>query len=174
METETVVKKKQKVKALVIGLVILVVIAAAFVLLLMLFNSEGQSASAEYMPEAASQAGYIEITAKSFSVDPVKGELSTRLQFTPNGTFATPDGSLAKDMNLYVNSANGKTTTTFKKGDVMSPMDVTIDIYGDVGFYPFDSHEGTLNIYLAAEKKDEAGLVTSSEMIDRPAGRRPW
>jgi hypothetical protein len=165
-ETTTVAQpKKTHAKAIVISIVILAVFAALFALLLSLYNTENQSTVTQFMQDETSKSGYIEISAKSFSVDPVKGEISTRLQFTPNGDLLSDDGTLARDMTLYVNSSAGKTTIPFKKGELMNPTDVVLDIYGNVGAYPFDSHEGELYMVLIENVKDASGAVTDGDMI---------
>ena len=165
MNNEIPSKAVSHKKTIIFGIAILVVFAVLFVLLLSMFNQENQAYATEFMSEDASQSGYILVTAKSFSVDPIKGDVSTRLQFSPEGDLANEDGTLAKSMTLYVNNSTGKSQIPFTKDEVMNPADVVIDIYGNVGSYPFDSHDGVLFMSLIAEEKDADGVIVSSESI---------
>lgn len=165
MQTEIAPAAKTRSKAIVIGLAILIVFAVLFVLLLSMYSAENQSITTQFMQEEASKSGYIQMYAKSFSVDPVKGEISTRLQFEPNGDLVSEDGTLAKNMTLYLNSSTGKSQIAFKKGELMSPTDVVLDIYGNVGAYPFDSHDGALYLTLIENVTDDQGVTSDGEMI---------
>jgi hypothetical protein len=142
------IQPKSKKKTIAIVVVVLVVFAALFVCMLLMYQSESQAVVTELKQDSAQ----VTISVRTYSVDPVKGETAMRLQFDPNDGLLT-DGVLSKDTILDFNSATGKTTLTFKKGERMSPQDITLDTYGNVGAYPFDTHEAVPYFMLYSSEK---------------------
>lgn len=136
MENIESIQPKSRKKTVAIVIVVLVVFAALFVCMLLMYQTESQAVVTEFKQDSAQ----VTISARTYSVDPVKGETAMRLQFDPSDDLLT-DGVLSKDIVLDFNSASGKSTITFKKGERMSPQDITLDTYGNVGAYPFDTHE---------------------------------
>jgi hypothetical protein len=150
MDSLDVSKPKNKKKAIAIIVVVLVVFAAAFAAMLLMYNTESQAVVTEFKQDSSQ----VVISARTYSVDPVKGETAMRLQFVPGDELLT-DGALSKDVILDFNSATGKSTVTFKKGERMSPQDITLDTYGNVGAYPFDTHEAVPYFVLYSSEKAE-------------------
>lgn len=107
---------------------------------------------------------FIEVVAKVLSIDPIKGDVSVRLEFEPNGSFAKEDGTLARNIKFDINSSNGKQEVSFEKGKRMSPTEAILNMYdGSVTDYPFDSHKSELIFWFTAKPEKPADKPKTSE-----------
>jgi hypothetical protein len=145
--------KKRTVVEIIVGVVILAVFGVLFATALSSYQSETNSRTALAAMEAPKEGDYVSANARVLSVDPVKGEMSVRITFTPQGELSN-NGELTKELALYVNSATGGQNRSFPKGKDMSPIDVTLDLDGVVTNYPFDQHSALLELYLTKPVKD--------------------
>jgi hypothetical protein len=151
-----------KTKILIIVAVGVILFGVLFAVVLSLYKAEGVATVAAFSPEEAKKPGHVVIDAKLVSVDPIKGDISVRLQFSPEGNLVGEDGvSLSKNLVLDLNSATGKTQHSFKKGERINPTDVVLDVYGAIGDYPFDEHEANLILTFISSTggKDNEPLV---------------
>ncbi|MEY2499091.1 MAG: hypothetical protein QOD12_2647 [Verrucomicrobiota bacterium] len=150
-------------KPLVIGIVLLLVFAAAYTCVLLAYQSEGETRKAELSYDDAKleklDKNRVAAEAKIVSADPIKGDIAVRLSFTPQGTLATADGKLARDLVLDVSAATGKHVIEYKKGRKMDPVEVIVDMYeGEPMDFPFDKHAGQLNFFF-----EPAGAAPAAE-----------
>jgi hypothetical protein len=150
-----------KAKDIVITIAVIIVFAVALVLVLNIYKSEGEKRSAAVSDLGDKDPNHIEVDVKLLSIDPSKGDIVARLEFLPKGEYTKDEGlTLAKDVKLFTNGANGKQETDFAKGKRMNPMEVTVSMYdGAVMDYPFDQHSAYLEMYFLPgkeEKKAEA------------------
>ena len=159
---------------------LLLVFAAAYIFVLSTYKSEGENRAAELVPDTQ-KAGEnrIDVSGRIVTADPLKGDVVVRLEFTPHGTLASPDGTLGRDLDLYVASATGKNLHEFKKGKRRTPVEAVVEIYeGEPMDYPFDSHAAELafSFQPAAAKGGEAGgndaIPVAVEMRGSVAGLR--
>lgn len=114
----------------------------------------------------------IEVFAKILNLDPIKGDVSIRLEFYPQGNLIKEDGTLTKTIKFDTESANGKSEVTFEKGKRMNASEVVLTLFGElkegsdipskVEDYPFDSHQADLYLYFFTkpDKKKEAPKET--------------
>ena len=149
--------EKVKAKDIVITIAVLIVFAVALVLVLNIYKSEGQKRSASVSDVGQKDPNHIEVDATLLSVDANKGDMVVRLEFQPKGEYTKDNGdTLAKDVKLFTNGANGKQETDFAKGKRMNPIEVTVSMFdGEVMDYPFDSHRGLLEMYFAPGKEEK-------------------
>ncbi|HMG06479.1 MAG TPA: DUF4436 family protein [Chthoniobacterales bacterium] len=156
MEEETKTSKK----AIVIGFVLLLVFGAAYALVLSVYKSEGENRAAGLSPNEKLGNDRIDASARIVTADPVKGDISVRLTFTPHGSLLSADGAtLSRDLALDINSGTGKHTYEFKKGKRMDPVEAIVEIYeGEPMDYPFDKHEAELSFYF-----EPAGASAATE-----------
>jgi hypothetical protein len=140
--------KKSK-KALIIGIVFLLLFATAYALVLCAFKNEGENRAAALSPNEKLGNDRIDASARIVTADPVKGDISVRLTFTPHGSLLSADGvTLSRDLLLDVASATGKHAYEFKKGKRMDPVEAIVEIFdGEPMEYPFDKHEAQLSFY---------------------------
>ena len=149
--------EKVKAKDIVITIAVVVVFAVALVLVLNIYKSEGERRSASVSDLGDKDPNHIEVDATLLSIDAIKGDMVVRLEFLPKGEFTKDNGdTLAKDVKLFTNGANGKQETDFGKGKRMNPIEVTVSMFdGEVMDYPFDAHRGFLEMYFAPGKEEK-------------------
>jgi hypothetical protein len=113
------------------------------------------------------------VTAKILSVDAIKGDVSIRLEFVPDGDLIKEDGTLAKTLKLDTLSSNGKQEVTFEKGKRMNATEALLSMYGDpVEKYPFDEMKADLMIYFLTKpdkKKEGEAPKTDAPKPEAPA-----
>jgi hypothetical protein len=160
--------EKLKAKDIIVTIAVLVVFAVALVLVLNIYKGEGEKRSAAVSDLGDKDPNHIEVDVKLVSIDPNKGDIVARLEFLPKGHFTTDEGStLARDLKLYVNSANGKQELDFPKGKRMNPMEVVVNMFdGVVTDYPFDKHSAFLEMYFMPGK--EAAKEKTAEAAPKP------
>jgi hypothetical protein len=172
--------EKVKAKDIIVTLAVIVVFAVALVMVLRIYEGEGDKRSAAVSNIGEKDPNHIEVDVKLMSIDPNKGDVVARLEFLPKGNFTKDEGStLARDLKLYVNSANGKQELDFPKGKRMNPMEVTVSLFdGVVTDYPFDKHSAFLEIYFlpgkeAAKEKTAEGAPKPGEPAPTPTPAAP-
>jgi hypothetical protein len=155
MEETMEISRQRRIIEIVVGLFVLGIIISLFTLALKTYQNETNNRTALTAMQEPASGNFVSAEARVLGVDPIKGEITVRVNFTPNGNLVK-DGELTQDLALYVNSATGGQNRTFPKGKTISPVDVTLDMEGIVTDYPFDHHEAFLELYLTkAEKKGE-------------------
>lgn len=132
-----------KPKEILWGSISFVIFVAIFIFVFRMYLSEGEKRKAEYS-EAPNTEDYLELNIKVVGVDPVKGDLSTRISLFPNGKYMNAKDFPTENINLYINAATGKQEYNFPKGKIMNPIEVTFGLYGQVNDYPLDIHEAQI------------------------------
>ncbi len=145
--------KKRRNTEIIVGVVIVAVLVGLFIAAFSAYESEVNNRTALVTMDTPQVADYVAASARVLSVDAIKGEMSVRITFTPQGELAN-GGELKQELALYVNSATGGQNRSFPKGKDMSPIDVTLDMDGVVTDYPFDNHKASLELYLTKPVKD--------------------
>jgi hypothetical protein len=163
--------EKVKAKDIVITIAVIIVFAVALVLVLNIYKSEGEKRSAAVSDLGEKDPNHIEVDVKLISIDPTKGDMVARLEFLPKGEYTQDQGdTLARDVKLFTNGANGKQETDFPKGKRMNSMEVTVSMFdGAVMDYPFDSHRAYLELYLMpgkTEKKADTAKPAATPVAD--------
>jgi Domain of unknown function (DUF4436) len=89
----------------------------------------------------------LEVQAAIQTVDPIKGEMSVRLDFTAHGnSLLNQDGTLLQEINILINSTT-KNEVVFKRGQRLSAVEITTSLYdGQYTNYPFDRHRADLEV----------------------------
>lgn len=150
---------KISAKEIIIAIVILAVVGAAMFLTIKTFNAEGIQKSTTISDKGTPSKNFVDINVQLLSFDPIKGDATARVSFTPEGSLAGDDGSIKQDLKFFINSANGKQEIDYAKGKRMTPVEAVIPIYeGNAADYPFDKHKAQVELYLtpgkAGEKKE--------------------
>jgi Domain of unknown function (DUF4436) len=157
MEEKTINKKN--VVFIVVGILLFFV---AFIYSFNIYKSESEKRSVfvEKAPEGKSD--FIEIMAYIVSIDPIKGDMTVRLDFQPKGSLANEKGVLNEEVDLFVNSLTGKQEHTFLKGKTINALDVTLNLYdGLVTDYPFDKHKADLTVVTTSKQKHNKTEINS-------------
>ncbi|MBX7220977.1 MAG: DUF4436 domain-containing protein [Blastocatellia bacterium] len=145
--------EKSRSLEFIIGALLLVVFGVAFTLMLRMYYTENDN---KYNDVIHAQGNdFLEVRVAVTGVDPIKGELTARLNFEPKGALKGEDGySVTEDLTIFVNSIKGKQVETLKKGHRPTPLEVTFDIYGDEATdYPFDQHDCDIDIMVTTPEK---------------------
>jgi hypothetical protein len=162
------ISEKLSVRDIVVALALIVIFVVAMIVVVKIYRSEGEKAKAEISDAGETDANHVAAYVKLLAIDPIKGDISARIEFTPDGDFADETGALARPVKVYVNSANGKQEHEFAKGKRMTPIDVTVSLYdGKVTDYPFDSHQAFLEIYLTTPP--EKAKAPAAQPAPKPA-----
>ena len=129
-------------------------------------------AQSENKTPAGKSENHIEVFAKILAVDPVKGDVSVRLEFLPHGNLLKEDGTLARNVKFDINSSNGKQEITFEKGKRMTPTEAVLNMYdGDVSDYPFDKHKADLIFWFETKPDKPADKPKPAE--ENPSETKP-
>jgi hypothetical protein len=122
------------------------------------------TAQTENKTTSTTSADFIEVVAKVLSIDPVKGDVSVRLEFEPHGNFSKEDGTLARNVKFNINSSNGKQEISFEKGKRMTPTEAVLNMYdGSDSDYPFDKHKADLIFWFTAKPEKTADKPKPTE-----------
>lgn len=165
--------EKLKARDIIITVVVVILFAVGLVLVLNIYKSEGEKRSASVSDLGEKDPNHIEVDVTLVTIDPNKGDIVARLEFLPKGSYTKADGTLARDVKLFVNGATGKQETDFPRGKKMNPMEVVVQMYdGLVTDYPFDKHKAYLEMYFVPgkpEKKSaEPGAAKPAEAAPSP------
>lgn len=164
------ISEKISVKEIIATVVLLAVFAAAMWFTLGVYRKEGEKRSADISDQGEKDPNHIQAFVKILTIDPVKGDITARIEFEPEGNFADAGGNMARPVKFYVNSANGKQETEFQKGKRMTPVEVVINMYdGNVSDYPFDVHKAFFELYFEPSKPKPATDKPATETVATPA-----
>lgn len=159
---------------LLVGIVLLVLFAGAYIYMLTAYKNEANNRTAELTADTQ-KAGEnrIDVSGRIVTADPLKGDILVRLEFAPHGNLVGADGAtLARDLELYIASANGKNLQEFKKGKRMNPLETVLEIYeGEPMDYPFDEHTAELSFAFSGPGGAEP-VPAAVEMRGSVAGLR--
>jgi len=150
---------------ILIGFVIFIF---AFIYSYNIYKTEGEERSVfiEKIPDG--KTDFLEIMAYIVSIDPLKGDITIRLDFQPRGELANEKGAPTIDLDLFVNSLTGKQDHHFPKGKTINPIDVTINLYdGLVTDYPYDIHKADLIVITTSNQKlfnTELNMLVENEI----------
>lgn len=123
------------------------------------------TAQTESKTISSNQTDFIEVVAKVLLIDPIKGDVSVRLEFEPHGNFSKEDGTLARNVKFDINSSNGKQEVSFEKGKRMTPTEAILNMYdGSVTDYPFDKHKAELIFWFSVKPEKSADKPKTTEV----------
>jgi hypothetical protein len=148
-------------RRLIIGALIIIVLAQVAT-----FISRGRTASTgsevhTYVGVAGADGeNYIQVNARVLEVQPVAGTEQVRLTVVPHGSFANPDGSLKQTINLDAGGYVGG-SINLSGGEIPPPVQLVLDLDGDLSQYPFDIYGSALEVRLSRVVKNPDGSGTS-------------
>ncbi|MFZ2488835.1 MAG: DUF4436 family protein [Anaerolineae bacterium] len=151
-----------------------VLLVTVFVLTLFTFNGEGDKRTVWQTSGAdpKQQPNLLDIKATIQGIDPGKGEMNVRLEFTPNGALDGGEGwSTQSDIAIYTSSSL-KPEIILKAGQRITAQDVALPLYdGDYSLYPFDEHTAEL-WFVAISPEQETALPLRVELAGQVFGYR--
>ena len=162
---------KISAKEIIVGAVLLVIVAAAMLYTVSVFNAEKGQKVIDISQAGDKEASHVETHVKLVSIDPIKGDLTARVEFEPSENLLSDDGTLKQNLKLYLNSANGKQEIDFTKGKLMTPVESVFNMYeGQATEYPFDKYVADVVIYIAKGKADDKKPDAAAETKSTDAG----
>jgi hypothetical protein len=165
---------KKRIKNICLNVGIIIVFVTLFTLAT---NAQNETDKKPTTPETnAKKEGEIEVVGKVLSIDPIKGDVTVRLEFVPTGSFAKEDGTLTRNLKLDINSSNGKQEIVFEKGKRLTPTEAVLNMYdGNVTDYPFDKHEADLVFYFTVkpDKPADKPKTTDENAATKPTEQAP-
>lgn len=164
-------EQKSSRLGLVVLIAFLLTLAVGFVLVHRAYQAEGALRTLDFNAGTDPDPTHMEVNVKVVSVDPVKGEMTARLDFVPHGDLTKDDGrTLARNLKLTVNSATGKGEHEFAKGKKMNPFDLVLGIYdGQVMDFPFDTHKAEFYLDFEADAAGDKKSEAAKPAADAPA-----
>ena len=164
---ESVSSRRRLGKRLIIGALVLVVLAqiATFV-----SRARTEAAGSEvhtYLGvEGSDGENYIQVNARVLEVQQVAGTQQVRLTIVPHGSFANRDGSLTQTINLDADGYVGG-SINLAGGEIPPPVQLVLDLSGDLSQYPFDSYSSALEVHLSKVQKgtDSSASIKSDEPV---------
>lgn len=167
--------ERKRTTEIAVAAILLVIGVILYGLVLKLYFNETEKRFVTIVDEKTAGPDRVDVRAVVTGIDPIKGEMTVRVEFEPEGTLKSGDEyTLAKDVTMYINAAKGKQIDTFKKGHRLTSMDVVLNMYGEAGLYPFDSHEVSLDLILTTPHLEpETKPATPAEGTPPAEGEQP-
>ena len=157
-------------RRLIAGALVLAAVGA-YAFTLQSFRGESERQTNPTVVSDGAGPDHVTISGTVVQVDPAKSETTVRLVFTPEGKYATADGSLAQSMVVKVDNATGQSDRTFEKGKSMSPSDVVVSMIGGrITDYPFDATKATVGLYLSTQAVSAAPAVGDKPAVEAVEG----
>jgi len=110
-------------------------------------------------------ADYLQMDANVVRVDLLRSEITTRITFRLAGSLAQDSLRPATDLQLVINTINGRQQFDFWKGQRINPIEAVFPLEGNVNFYPFDHHKGVLWFFVTVPERQ---LVASKLPLEDP------
>lgn len=175
-------RRNRRVRFTVVLLVLTSIFGIAFAWVLHSFFSDAQTEtrgfttgiglasvdSLQKTEQGLPNANGVLISGTVISIDPDLRTMSIRLDFTPNGTYASPSGDLqvAHPLRLVVansvdSGTGGQSSASerqFVDGHVMDTQLVTVALVGEITNYPYDEYSAdfSANLWTGSADTPEA------------------
>jgi hypothetical protein len=145
---------------LAVSIGILLAICIGYAGLLVYYRGESDARTSSIQVGDPTASNRLDVYARLLSVDQQQEQAVVRLTFDPKGSVATSNGTLVEPLTLYVNSANASQQRVVERGRVMTPTDVTLDLYdGSITDYPFDRFSSELQVAASMPSATSAAQV---------------
>lgn len=102
--------------------------------------------SALFWYDAKEDEDPLKIVSTISNIDPLKGDMTVRLDTSAEEGLLNADGTLTKELRILVNSVNGKAEYVFKKGENLGPIEYTTSLSGGTFKYPDDRYQAYLEV----------------------------
>lgn len=154
-----------KTREIVFAVVIIAIFAVSLYYALSVFDRENEKEPVVQLDNDYTQPDYIILNMQVISIDALKGDMVVRVNGDPEGIYSEDKLTLTRDITIYTNSNSGKNEFVFKKGNRISPFEISLDLYdGSIMEYPYDDHLADLSISVTTTEKDSAGNVTEEDV----------
>jgi hypothetical protein len=143
-----------------------------FTVLWLGLTEEGRR-SLNILNSPSSSGDFVTINVRVTSVDAIQGLLHERIRLIPMGRFAIDKTTPAIDLKLLLNSASGRQTVVFPKGDRIAAFDVTTLLAGNPNRYPFDTYTSGIDLLVTAPSQQKVERVPPESSQDNADSQEP-
>jgi hypothetical protein len=147
---------------------LLVTVIAGYILFVRNALFLGVAYEATFEQGTTSSADGIDIAATVLTIDPLTNTFHVRLDMNPVGKYQMTRKTPNRELDVFVNAANGGQSRVYPAGRPIELSDVTVDAVGDTVLYPFDRHTAALQIQAFDEtsRPVPVKLTVNSEFHD--------
>jgi hypothetical protein len=164
MSTQTELQPS-RTKEIIFAVVVVILFAVSMYYALSVFSRENEKEPVVKLDNDYTKPDYILLNMQVVSIDPLKGDLVVRVNADPEGVYDEDQLTLSQDITIYTNSNSGKNEFQFKKGNRISPFEISLDMYdGSIMEYPYDDHMADLSISVVSQEKDSAGNIETTDV----------
>lgn len=157
--------KKITTKEIVYAVTGLIIFALSFYYVLSVFQSEIKKEPVVNIDQDDLSKDHILVKLQITNIDPVKGDVQIRVIPKAVGQYSNDSITVNRDIIFYTNSISGNNEYGFKKGSMINPFEVTVDMYdGYLMKYPYDEHSAYLSMYVVTSAKDSSGNIIANEI----------
>lgn len=147
----------------IVGSAILLVTLALYAAIAVFYNVDGGS---KFLGDPASTTDGIVVQVEPVAVDTQHDTATVHLAFHVVGDdIVDPDGRLLANTRVLIETGNGSQEFHFPAGSTMSEQEVVVGTDGEQASYPFDDHEGFLDVSIDTYTKNSDGSLTSGGTV---------
>ncbi|HCN36577.1 MAG TPA: hypothetical protein DIS94_02545 [Bacteroidetes bacterium] len=150
-------------KEIIGGLIALVIFGIIFSLVFDMYTKEGKEKTIVELKKTTDSKNYLDIVIKVVAMDPLSGDMTTRVFISPKGDFIDKYELLKKNIYFYTNSASGRQDFLFEKGMQVNPVEIEYNVYGLLTKYPFDEYDSPIIMFSELRKTNE---IVDTTLID--------
>ena len=157
-DAETTYRRKRRSGRVIIASFLAVIVIVE----VLTFIGRAQTARQDAKPhtfygiEGSRGPDYVTVAAHILEISPVAGTMQVRVTIDPHGTYALPDGALAKSLNIDADGYAGG-SITLSAGEIPPPVQLSLTINGDLSQYPIDRYSTLLTVHLSEVEVSPAG-----------------
>jgi hypothetical protein len=107
---------------------------------------------------------FVIVNVKVTSIDTARGLLYESIRLVPMGRFAIDQNTPSSDLKLLVNSASGKQSVVFPKGDRIAAIETSTPLSGNLNRYPFDSYTTDIDLLVTARSAQKTSIVPGGNL----------
>jgi hypothetical protein len=145
---------------------VVLAVMGIYVSVLWLGITEEGRRSLTIIKSSASSADFVRVNVRVMSIDTAQGLLHERIRLVPMGRFAIDKATPATDIKLLINSASGKQTVVFPKGERIFPIEFNSLLSGNQNRYPFDNYVTDIDLLVTAPVQTKVETVPEENLED--------
>ena len=124
------------------------------------------------LTEEAAEADHVLVSITVTGVNPTTRQLTARLRFRLSGTLGEDAVTPKVPLRLYVNNYPGQQVFEYPAGQVMTRVEETVSLDGDLNRYPFDQYETTMWLFISTPPPSKKSLARRGSQ-DSPGVQSP-
>ncbi|HRE40452.1 MAG TPA: DUF4436 family protein [Ignavibacteria bacterium] len=155
-------------KEIIGGIIAIIIFGFIFSLVFNMYTKEGKEKTIVELNKSSDTVNYIDIVIKVVAMDPLSGDMTTRVFISPKGDLTDKYELLKRNIYFYTNSASGTQDFLFQKGMQVNPIEIEYNVYGLLTKYPFDEYDSPIIMFSELRKTGDMIDTTliGSEITD--------